>query len=69
MKHKKGDIVQTTLDVDVLVIEGEVIRGEELYRVRCLNWTPEHIQDMGGLSEAWIIMSGNQLVHLKERRL
>ena len=35
--------------------------GNTIY-VRCLNWTPEQVEKMGGEKNAWILIDGSQVL-------
>lgn len=37
-------------------------QNDSYYRVRMLDWTEETIKQMGGLNEAWIVLSKDQII-------
>lgn len=37
-------------------------QNDSYYKVRLLDWTEETIKQMGGLNEAWIVLSKDQII-------
>lgn len=60
---KKLGIIQEPYIINTIFGKALVLASDDLcYKVRMLDWTEETIKQMGGLNEAWIVLSKDQII-------